>query len=343
MLPFLFRSTWLFASVITLGAAIQAQNVYKYDDGTAEAALSFSAQPVDYAWFQTFDAVGGNDVIGSIQVSVGSDVPSGTPITLCVWEDISDLGDPSSWFFLTSVSGAVAHGGHGGFADYALATPASVAGRFVVGAFLSTDPSWSPATLDYGAGVQGVAYFSWNYSVGGFDPVNLFNNFPPTHIETLGAGIHGAFLLRAKSAEVESYCTAKTNSLGCVPHMGFSGIPSASSGSGFILSASNVLNQKTGLLFYGTSGKASLPFFGGTLCVNPPLTRTTVQGSGGSSTGDDCTGQYGMDFNVWIAAGADAALVAGAVVNAQYWQRDPGFSPPNNVGITDAVQFSIQP
>jgi hypothetical protein len=60
------------------------------------------------------------------------------------------------------------------------------------------------------------------------------------------------------------YCTAKINSLGCLPAIGFTGVPSATSGIGFVVRGTNVRNNKNGLLFYGVSGRASLPFQGGT-------------------------------------------------------------------------------
>ncbi|HVS11630.1 MAG TPA: choice-of-anchor B family protein [Planctomycetota bacterium] len=141
-----------------------------------------------------------------------------------------------------------------------------------------------------------------------------------------------------------SYCTAKVNSLACVPQIGFSGIPSASAGAGFSISAVNALNQKNGLLFYGKSGSQALPFQGGFLCVKAPTIRTPVQASGGTpQPGSDCTGTFDIDFNAWIASGADPALIAGAQVWAQYWSRDPGFAPPDNTNLTDALAFTVQP
>ena len=137
------------------------------------------------------------------------------------------------------------------------------------------------------------------------------------------------------------YCTAKSNSVGCVPEIDFLGTPSASAGSGFFLQATGVLNRKSGFLIYGTTGRQAARFFGGTLCVETPLHRTIAQSSGGSATGNDCTGVYSFDFNARIASGIDPLLGVGTTVNAQYYSRDPGFAPPNNVGLTDAIEFTI--
>ena len=73
---------------------------------------------------------------------------------------------------------------------------------------------------------------------------------------------------------VASYCTAKLNSLGCSPSMSASGQPSASATSGFVVRATDVLNNKAGLLLYSVSGRAALPFQGGTLCIALPVRRT---------------------------------------------------------------------
>jgi hypothetical protein len=141
---------------------------------------------------------------------------------------------------------------------------------------------------------------------------------------------------------VAVYCTAKTNSLGCVPYVGAAGVPSASSPLPCNLSASRVLNQKSGLMFYGYS-IAGAPFQGGTLCAQPPLQRLPLINSGGSANQDDCSGSYSVDFKQRIQSGVDPMLVPGAPVHAQFWSRDNGFAPPNNTGLTNAVRFVVQP
>lgn len=149
------------------------------------------------------------------------------------------------------------------------------------------------------------------------------------------------FVRRWKTSSV--YCTAKTNSLGCVSGIDMAGVASASSASGFVVSARNIVNQKLGLLIYSTSGFAHVAFHGGTLCVLEPIGRTPPQTSGGSLAGADCTGTFAFDFNAWIATGVDTALTPGARVWAQYWSRDPGFAPPHSVNLTNALTFEIAP
>jgi hypothetical protein len=136
------------------------------------------------------------------------------------------------------------------------------------------------------------------------------------------------------------YCTAKQNSLGCTPMIGSTGIPSLSGPDNFHVTASNVLNNKLGLMLWSLA-PASNPFGGGTLCVQQPIVRTTAQYSGGSTDGDDCTGSY--SFHLSQNYMVQQLLAANTSVYAQYWSRDPGFSPPNNIGLTDAIEFTIVP
>jgi hypothetical protein len=139
------------------------------------------------------------------------------------------------------------------------------------------------------------------------------------------------------------YCTAKANSLGCLPRISREGVPVEGAPTGFTIRARNLLNRKHGLLAYSLTGSASTPFAGGTLCIQNPIRRTPVQSSGGSSSGSDCTGTMTLDFNAWNFGGSDPSLVAGASVWAQYWSRDPGFAPPNAAGLTDGLSFVIWP
>jgi hypothetical protein len=138
----------------------------------------------------------------------------------------------------------------------------------------------------------------------------------------------------------KTYCTGKLNSLGCTPAIAFSGAPSASSGSPFLVTASNFVNQKNGLLFYGHAPTAVL-FQGGTKCVANPTVRTTVQSSGGATSGASCTGAYSLDFNAWFASGADPSLAAGNEIFAQYWSRDPASA--SHASLSNALSFLIHP
>jgi hypothetical protein len=134
-----------------------------------------------------------------------------------------------------------------------------------------------------------------------------------------------------------NYCVAKVNSAGCVPFISYGGCPSVSVGS-FTIGAINVLPGKAGMLIWSLS-PAATPFYGGTLCTQAPIVRTPVQTS--SASASPCGGAYGFAFTqAYMAA---KGVSAGDDVHAQYWSRDNGFAPPNNVGLTNGLHVTILP
>ena len=138
------------------------------------------------------------------------------------------------------------------------------------------------------------------------------------------------------------YCGPKTNSQGCNPHVSWSGTPSASSASPFLITGNNILNQKLALLLYGYGSKFT-PYQGSLLCIAPPLKRLAIQNSGGSPSGPDCSGTLSTDFNLRIQSGADPLLVPGATISARWYYRDPADPAGFSSGLTDALRFAICP
>ncbi|HTF89840.1 MAG TPA: VCBS repeat-containing protein [Planctomycetota bacterium] len=145
------------------------------------------------------------------------------------------------------------------------------------------------------------------------------------------------------------YCTAKLNSLGCLPQISASGSASASASSGFVLSAANVRNNKPGLCLYGLTGRAATPFSGGFLCLVPPVRRSGALSSGGNPLpSQDCSGVYSIDMNAFAASSGPPVpspllSVAGVTVNCQFWGRDPGFPAPSATSLSDAIEYTVAP
>jgi hypothetical protein len=221
-------------------------------------------------------------------------------------------------------------------------------------------------------------YINWydattlEYSVngGGFTPVSMASSAGQIFRGEIPGALVGTISYRAKSQDHYGnlgvsttlvynatggcagtpvvYCTAKLNSLGCTPTIGFSGVPSATAGSGFIVTATNVINNKNGLLFYGVTGQVAGPFQGGTLCVKPPIKRTGSINSGGNPPPNDCSGIYALDMNAFaVSPGPPIPLAAlqlpGTVVDCQWWGRDPGFAAPNNTTLSNGLEYTVCP
>jgi len=139
------------------------------------------------------------------------------------------------------------------------------------------------------------------------------------------------------------YCSSKVTCVPCKPGIVTRGEPSVAA-QGFEVQSVGTDSAIPGLLFYGQSGPANLPFLGGILCVLPPLQRTPVQFSGGLGQGT-CTGVFRFDFFPWFQSGIDPAFQIGSVVNAQYWYREPPCQPGpgGGRGLSNAVQFTWTP
>jgi hypothetical protein len=97
------------------------------------------------------------------------------------------------------------------------------------------------------------------------------------------------------------------------------------------------LNQKLGLLFWGSAPLAT-PFQGGTLCVASPTLRTPSISSGGNASPiNDCSGSYAFTFST--AYMNSVGLAPGQTRYAQWWMRDP--ASPSTTGLSNAVQFTV--
>ncbi|HTF87285.1 MAG TPA: FG-GAP-like repeat-containing protein [Planctomycetota bacterium] len=138
-----------------------------------------------------------------------------------------------------------------------------------------------------------------------------------------------------------TYCVAKVNSLGCTPAISSSGSASLTSSSSFLVKASNVINNKAGLLIYAFAPGAA-PLQGSTLCLSAPIKRYGAQISTGNPPPNDCSGKLSVDFNVLIQSGTVNALnLAGQQVFAQYWSRDPAAVAGSS--LTNALAFVVNP
>jgi hypothetical protein len=119
------------------------------------------------------------------------------------------------------------------------------------------------------------------------------------------------------------------------------GTPSASAGSGFVITAGPAPGVNPGLFIYSTQGALGSPLNTpfGFICISSFL-RLPGQSAGG--TPGVCNGQYQIDFNQYFATQViDPSLVAGATVDIQVWHRDP--PNPGTANTSEAGSFVMCP
>ena len=141
---------------------------------------------------------------------------------------------------------------------------------------------------------------------------------------------------------ISTYCTAGTTVHGCVPSIGGVGAPSSQASSGFDIVVSNVPGQRFGTIFYGFYAGAVpwAPFSPSFQCIAFPIQRTGDRQSGG--TAGQCNGELRLDWNAWRAANPTALggpYVAGQVIYAQGWFRDPG--APKQTNLSNGLRFTL--
>ncbi len=152
----------------------------------------------------------------------------------------------------------------------------------------------------------------------------------------------GLVYRRVNCSAVTSYCTGKTNSLGCVPFMTSNGSPSASSTSPFQVIGNDLLPSEAGFLLYSFK-KSNLNFHGGKLCVKSPVMRLLPPKSATTTGPLPCIGFLKRNFNAAIQSGSDPLLTPGQGVSVQWRQRDPADPAGFGDSLTDGLRFTIAP
>jgi hypothetical protein len=123
-----------------------------------------------------------------------------------------------------------------------------------------------------------------------------------------------------------AYCAGKLTSQGSLPNVGTTGAPSLAL-QNFVLELREAVANRPGLLLVSTSGPAATPFSGGTLCLQPPVTR------------------YGSFLTDLFSYAAVPVTVTPGMVGitwyTQAWFRDPAAS--FGVGLSNALQIRFCP
>ncbi len=138
------------------------------------------------------------------------------------------------------------------------------------------------------------------------------------------------------------HCVGTPTSLGCVPQMTWTGLPSITGPDNFRLTCREVVPNVAGLLILSPT-PGFTPFGPGRLCFSGQIRRRPVQVSqnaGGPST--TCS-TYTFTDQLSQAYLASQGYTVGTTVYCQYVSRDGGFPPPNNLSLSQGLRFTILP
>jgi hypothetical protein len=137
-----------------------------------------------------------------------------------------------------------------------------------------------------------------------------------------------------------TYCSAKVNSHGCPPSIASTGTPSLSGADNFFVTASQELNQRSGILIWSLTPASQLAL-GGIVCVSS-FKRTPSQNSGGSALPTiDCSGNYSYFFS--HAYMNTQGITVGTTVYAQYYGRDPFIPDGTGASLSNGLEFTVCP
>ncbi|MBL8861853.1 MAG: hypothetical protein JNK02_07550 [Planctomycetes bacterium] len=284
------------------------------DDGTSENSLGWTAGG-SLVWMSGYGIIGQPTSISAVETTYGTPlfpggyIPSG-PVTIAVWDDPNDDGNPNDAVLLATVTTAVNPGSVDSdvFQTIVLGAPVVANGIFFVGAMVDHPGGQYPAPLDQSGGgtACGAGPGSWFFgsnTVGAVDLSNpSANQYPP--LSLVSAGFPGNWLLRAvcgPGSTGTAYCFGDGSGTacpcgnngatgnGCGHSANANGANLAATGSALLSGDTVVLNgtampaNASALYFQGTA-QLSVVFGDGLRCVGGTVIRLgTKTNSGGAS------------------------------------------------------------
>jgi len=139
--------------------------------------------------------------------------------------------------------------------------------------------------------------------------------------------------------EATSYCQASTSTNGCTATLSGSapGMPTGQAGD-YVVTASGVEQDVNGLFFISLNGAANITTFfsGGTLCVRPPVGRTSIGTSGGAAA---CDGQLSVVVND-VTKPWGLLTAPGTSMWVQGFYRDP--LSVSGIGVSDGFYMIFE-
>ncbi len=324
-------------------AIIASPDGYQYDLGTATNNLGLSAGG-DIFWGNLFAADGGSDTITEVQTSFGAaaipgSIANGSPVTIGIWNDPNDDGDPTDGALLWSTATTVTNADTDTLTAYSTGGVA-VTGNFIVGVVCTHGVGEYPAPLDESFSSSGRSFAAYSDTPGAFDVNNLAaNDQAPIDLDSIG--FPAVFMARATGSGTSepgaSYCfgdgigtpcpCSNNGGLGegCANDTG-SGAALSATGSAsvaaddVVLSATNLTNGP-GLFFQGNNAVNSgngAAFGDGLRCAGGSVRRLEIRFANAGNS---------FTTTTTISIVTDGNISVGQTRRYQYWYRDSGTSP----------------
>jgi hypothetical protein len=201
------------------------------------------------------------------------------------------------------------------------------------------------ALLDTGAGLMPLGPpFDWSEGVSSngkdeLQAIDLWSNVQTMGTNPAGAAYYDDFRLDDPGAPL-AFCTPKAGLACGVPWIQWSGTPSATATSGFVLRSGPARSNKTGLLLYNQAVLTSaIPFQGGSLCIDPVGLRRAGPTNSLGGCNPKCNGIFALDMSAFTQGAWQyldcGGMPAGPATNpasfltsigirvwAQFWGRD---------------------
>lgn len=194
----------LFGSAVPSGRA----SVYQLDDGTAETAIGsiIPLQSADVIALNQFNVIGGQNMLGSVEIAWGGSFPdptlNGLPYTVVVWDDPNGDGIPNDATVVATAPGVITSANTNTFDLTTLSSCVTVTPSFFVGFLINfgenhqTGGYQQPIAVDRSNPLPGRSFMNVSFGGNG-DIYNLNNSDVFPLMDAQNFGINGNFLIRA--------------------------------------------------------------------------------------------------------------------------------------------------
>lgn len=334
------------------------------DDARLTSPYSFGATSVHFG-FDTdndlaIDTEPNFELRGGVLGESGWAYRTGPSATLENDVDLTPTGSGGSWLLRKPMSGVDPLAGHDFLIVYSGALPTTASGQiWDIDGYSGVFDKWQVDALDASGQVVGTILSPAFQSMSN-PPSSSYDGWPwnfcfldlPQPIKTVRCSFLGVnpgsvgfafdnFLLSVTS--VSNYCTAGTSAAGCLATLSATGLASATSANGFTVTSSSLEGQKNGQFFWSTNGKNAGSWGNGSSfrCTIPPNNRGGLLFSGG--TVGACNGSVSQDLNARWQAKPAQNPGSGALVQVQYWYRDPLNTSNQTTSFSDALEFCVAP